>query len=422
MKKKWLLGVLAIAMTAATAFGVSACGDKGGNDNGSSSGSLGEISCPLEDKIFFKTLTVDGTNVYGTVSNATEEFSFADEIATQGNAKFEISMDKYGMQTVLTKKIPLSSGDNTVYVFEMIDDEITATYMVTIRRRPMYNVGTAVENQNVEEGDFAIEPTITRAGYTFTGWDYDFTQPITQDTVISANFVVKEGLEKFNFTATETTLEITGVKDRDATELVIPDCVTSIGDHAFANDGSLTKIVIPDSVTNIGDKAFHDCWHLTEIIIPDSVTSIGEGVFTYCDGLTNITVGENNPKYKSIDGNLYTKDGTTLIQYALGKTETSFTIPNAVTSIGGFAFAGFSKLTEIVIPDSVTSIGDEAFYSCDRLTEIVIPDSVTSIGHDAFFRCSSLTIYCELESQPSGWDKDWNYSNCPVVWGYTTEE
>jgi len=28
-----------------------------------------------------------------------------------------------------------------------------------------------------------------------------------------------------------------------------------------------------------------------------------------------------------------------------------------------------------------------------------------------------LTIYCEATSKPSGWDRDWNYSECPVVWG-----
>ena len=50
---------------------------------------------------------------------------------------------------------------------------------------------------------------------------------------------------------------------------------------------------------------------------------------------------------------------------------------------------------------------------------IIIPDSVTRIDYSAFYACSNLTIYCEAASQPSGWSSSWNFSNRPVVWGYT---
>ena len=86
-------------------------------------------------------------------------------------------------------------------------------------------------------------------------------------------------------------------------------------------------------------------------------------------------------------------------------------------SIGDDAFAYCESLREIVIPDSVTSIGESAFWCCNNLTEIVISDGVTSIGYGAFGGCDSLTIYCEVESKPSGWDSDWNCDNRPVVWG-----
>ena len=63
-----------------------------------------------------------------------------------------------------------------------------------------------------------------------------------------------------------------------------------------------------------------------------------------------------------------------------------------------------------------------AFYKCSMLTSITICDSVTSIGSSAFRYCSSLTIYCEVASKPSGWDSNWNYSNCPVVWDCNNNE
>ena len=251
------------------------------------------------------------------------------------------------------------------------------------------------------------------------------------------------------------------------TSIEISSSVTSIGSSAFSRCSSLTSIEIPSSVTSIGSSAFEGCSSLTSIEIPSSVTSIGLSAFEYCSSLTGVYITDiaswcaiefgnssANPLNYAKTKNLYLNNElvtdliipssvTSIGSYVFYNCSnvTSIVIPSSVTSIGDSAFSGCSSLTSIEIPSGVTSIGDYAFYNCSSLTSIEIPNSVTSIGDSAFWFCSSLasivipssvtsigwqtfsgcsglTIYCEAESQPSGWDSSWNSSNRPVVWGY----
>lgn len=208
------------------------------------------------------------------------------------------------------------------------------------------------------------------------------------------------------------------------TEVPMPCSLTAIGNSAFEGCWGLTYLTIPDSVTSIGAAAFHGCSQLGKVAIPQNVVSIGEGPFRDCASLTAISVSPFNSCYSSVDGILFDKNQTALIQYPAGKAATAHTIPNNVTTIGHSAFFGCDSLASVTIPGSVTnigtcafqhcesltnatigsgvtSIGIQAFYACYSLASITIPSSVTSIGGDAFSWCQSLDAVCFQGDAPS---------------------
>ena len=177
---------------------------------------------------------------------------------------------------------------------------------------------------------------------------------------------------------------------RGGVDITIPSGFTKINDSAFTQSFSLRSIIIPDSVTSIGWYAFHECDRLNDVYIGKGVATIDTTAFIGCDNLVNITVNEDNQNYKSIDGNLYTKDGKTLLQYAIGKEDTMFTIPSYVTEIGSYAFKYCTNLVNINIPNNVITIGGSAFYDCINLIGVTIGKNVIEIGSWAFCGCDNL--------------------------------
>ena len=175
------------------------------------------------------------------------------------------------------------------------------------------------------------------------------------------------------------------------TSVTIPSSVTSIGTYVFSGCTGLASVTIGSGVTSIGNYAFQGCAGLTSVTIPSSVTSIGNYFVHRAANLTNIEVGDNNSRYSSVDGVLFTKAQDTLVRYPEGKNDITYSIPESVTSIYMEAFYNGAGLTSVTIPNSVTSIGNYAFQNCTGLTSVTVPNGVTSIGTSVFSGCTGLT-------------------------------
>ncbi len=188
------------------------------------------------------------------------------------------------------------------------------------------------------------------------------------------------------------------------TRVIIHEGVTSVSTKAFVScesleyafipssmkdiDGftacsSLKSINLPEGLETIGIQAFCDCDSLKTVTIPSSVNSIGFGAFEWCDSLTEIKVKSNNAYFTDINGVLYNKDKTKILQYPKAKTQTSYIIPSSVTTVGRDAFEECENLKSIILPEKLTSIEESAFSSSGIKT-IEIPAGVTTISRSAF--------------------------------------
>lgn len=364
------------------------------------------------DKISFKTLQVSGTSVYGTVSNDTAVFSFIDEVAVSEKATYVVSLDIYGMHTVITKTVSLESGNNTFYIFEQIGDEITL-YTVTIRRKPIYTVtfntlgGTCVSTQYVEEGYFATEPTTSRAGYTFDSWSYDFANPIMQDVAIYAKwnahtntpYQVEYYLQNVDYSYPLTPNYVDNLAGTTDTEVTAQQktfehftfyAAYSVTSGKINGDGSLVLKVY--YIRNMYVLSNENYEHGT-------ITSFGAHKYgASVTSTATVNLGYEFVGWYSGDKLLstdttytFTIDKDVEARFA-PKSEMAnfhFTATTTTCLITGIKDA---TIIEIIVPDYVTHISHGAFSGCNNLECITLP-----------FVGRSLTAESDTDQYPFGY-------------------
>ena len=139
-----------------------------------------------------------------------------------------------------------------------------------------------------------------------------------------------------------------------ATNIIIPDGITSIRDYAFGGYTGLKSVTIGKSVKSIGSHAFYDCTGLKSVTIGKSVKSIGSFAFSECTRLerinwTAVNVRDFDPSNRAFCDTGTAGDGIVVV------------FGDNVKIIPAYAFENCTGLKSITIPDSVKKIGSKAF-------------------------------------------------------------
>ena len=219
--------------------------------------------------------------------------------------------------------------------------------------------------------------------------------------------------------ATKTVMNIPGYIDGHKIEVIAAEFTRGcIG---------ISKVTIPNTVTEIQRGAFVYTKRIQSISISSSVNKIADDVFSGNNCL-KFTVDSNNKYFQAINGDLYSKDGKTLVS-ATGSSMTK--IPSFVEVIGGDAFCGNNHIVDITIPATVKKISYAAFASCKNLRNVIIegnglttvesrafqttnlislniPASVTSFSYDAFDWAEIILVICpdgEISQKLTGSDE-----------------
>ena len=175
---------------------------------------------------------------------------------------------------------------------------------------------------------------------------------------------------------------------KEEQEFTIPEEVRKIAGLAFASNYFLMEVMLGDHLEEVGSYAFARCSSLSFMSLPAQMTRLGVSPFHDCTMLLEIEVDPNNPCYSSIDGVLYNKEQTQLIQYPAGLYDDFYKVPDTVREIAENACYDAQDLEVLKIPAGVRKIGDMAFAFCDHLRDVeirVADPAQVEVGLMAFF-------------------------------------
>ena len=172
--------------------------------------------------------------------------------------------------------------------------------------------------------------------------------------------------------------------------------VTALADNAFASHYEIQSIQLPATLTAIGRQAMRGT-NITELVVPDCVDTIGPQAFFVMPNVVYHGVASGSPwAANNVNGYLedsvyYASSAKTRLTGA-HRALSSLTVPQSVTTIAPNAFRGCANLFTVTLPEGLDTIERYAFMATP-LRGLTIPRTVRYIGRGAFRSAFYLTAY-----------------------------
>lgn len=362
----------------------------------------------IKELTFPDSLEEIGILAFGTISRPLNP-SLINKIELGANVK-KIGTRAFTALTVKEFDVDLKNSK-----YASVDGFITNVSKDTILMAPDYNdvitvpEGITTLSSNVFTYDamgfkeYIIPDSVYRFAKEAFGDQFDYSEIVIHCSEESAAeaYAKKLGITYDNDISGDTTK-----KDEENSGVIEKEAIGNItatwrlySDHAeleqLVSDYECDEFEIPSEykelpVTVLGSReiinvrSYDDSVFIQNLLIPDSIQEINSNFFTLMEGLQLIEVSEENTEFKSMDGVVYSADGSELIMYPREKTDREYSILEGTKNIGEGAFQHSHNTVKIVFPDSLTEVGNGAFQFCYNLSTIEFNEGLKKIDGDVF--------------------------------------
>ena len=216
----------------------------------------------------------------------------------------------------------------------------------------------------------------------------------------------------------------------------------------------LTEVAVgKDAIRLLSESSSDDdASSVEELVLPASVGRVEPGSLSFFGHLERISVDGESSHFNTVDGVLFSADGTVLVAYPCNRGakapedeqeghdgskaldvsdytpglsskvgSSAYDVPDGVEEIGESAFDSALGVSSVSLPTSVERVGRRAFHSCRNLEHVEFGSGLEAIGEDAFAWCEALVLDRPL---PEGLESigDGAFSRCASFEGLTMPE